>query len=134
MNVKDLDGNAHSWHITGNIVKDNKTNKSSYHMAARSLVKNIFPTMQILEEVPICVRRSETLYLDFYIPLIKTCLEIHGEQHYKFVPHYHANKLAFLKAQKRDKEKQEWCEINGIKYIELPYDKQPEWEKLIVNN
>ena len=134
MNVKGLDGAAYAWHITGNIVKQTTSNKSSYHLKARSLIKIIYPTMQILEEVPISVRKSETLYLDFYLPLIKTCIEIHGEQHYKFVAHYHASKFAFLKAQKRDKEKKEWCEINGIKYIELPFDQQEQWEKLIVNN
>lgn len=134
MNVKDLDGNFYNWHLTGNIVKDRVINKSSYHLNARSLLHNLYPTMQVLEEVPINIRRSETLYLDFYIPLIKSCIEIHGEQHYKFVAHYHANKLAFLKAQKRDKDKKEWCSINGIKYIELPFDKEKEWENIIVNN
>lgn len=134
MNVKDLDGNSYNWHLTGNIVKDGVTNKSSYHLNARSLLRAIYPTMQILEEVPINPRRSEMLYLDFYIPLIKSCIEVHGEQHYKFVAHYHANKLAFLKAQKRDKDKKEWCIINGIKYIELPFDKEIDWENIIVNN
>lgn len=132
MNVKDLDGNSLTWHLTGNIVKGSIENKSSYHLQARQLLKQIYPTMQILEEVPINSRKSETLYLDFYIPLIKKCIEVHGEQHYKFIPYYHSNKLAFLKAQKRDKDKLEWCKINGIKYVELPFDKDVvEWEKRI---
>jgi hypothetical protein len=131
MNVKDLDGNHIAWNLTGNIVKGSIEHKSSYHIKARLLLKDLYPTMQILEEVPISVRKSETLYLDFYIPLIKMCIEVHGEQHYKFVPHYHANKLAFLKAQKRDKSKKEWCVINGINYIELPFDDEPGWRKII---
>lgn len=132
MNVKDLDGNSYTWHLTGNIVKGSVENKSSYHLEARKLLKLIYPTMQILEEVPVNTRKSETLYLDFYIPLIKKCIEVHGEQHYKFTPHYHPNKLAFLKAQKRDKDKATWCEINGIKYVELPFDKDlKEWENRI---
>jgi very-short-patch-repair endonuclease len=80
------------------------------------------------------VRKSEILYLDFYIPLNKKCIEVHGEQHYEFTPFYHANKLSFLKAQKRDKEKKEWCEINGITYVELPYNLINEWEHRIANN
>lgn len=132
MNVKDLDGNNSTWHLTGNIVKGSIENKSSYHIKARNLLKTIYPTMQILEEVPINPRKSETLYLDFYIPLIKKCIEVHGEQHYKFIPYYHSNKLAFIKAQKRDKDKAEWCKINGIQYIELPFDQDTtEWEKNI---
>lgn len=134
MNIRDLDGNLISWHITGNISKDTTIKKSNYHLKARELIKKLFPTMQILEEVPINIRKSETLYLDFYIPLTKKCIEVHGEQHYEFTPFYHPNRLSFLKAQKRDKEKKEWCEINGIRYIELPYNQTEEWEKIIANN
>lgn len=122
MLVKDLDGNNHNWLLTGNMSKGKVTNKSSLHLQARELITKTYPTLQILEEVPITLRKSETLYLDFYIPLKKICFEVHGEQHHKFVPFYHSNKLNFLKAQKRDKEKQEWCELNGIQYIVLNYD------------
>jgi hypothetical protein len=132
MNVKDLDGNYYNLNLVGNIVKSSLEHKSSYHTSARTLIKSIYPTMQILEEVPIHIRKTEILYLDFYIPLIKKCIEVHGEQHYKFVAHYHANKFAFLKAQKRDREKQQWCELNGIQHIELPYyENTSEWTKRI---
>jgi len=132
MNVKDLDGNCSIWHLTGNIVKGSVVNKSSYHLKARQLIKTIYPTMQILEEVPIYTRKSEVLYLDFYIPLIKKCIEVHGEQHYKFTPHYHSNKLAFLKGQKRDKDKEQWCDINGIKYVALAFNEElTQWENRI---
>ena len=30
--------------------------------------------------------------------------------------------MNFFKAQKRDLEKKEWCDLNSIKYIELPYN------------
>ena len=132
MNVKNLDGNFSVWHLTGNISKGSIENKSSYHLQARQIIKKIYPTMQILEEVPIGPRKSETLYLDFYIPLIKKCIEVHGEQHYKFIPYYHSNKLAFLKAQKRDKDKEEWCDINGIKYVALAFNEDlTVWETKI---
>lgn len=134
MNIKDLDGNSHYWHLTGNMSKGKIINKSSYHLKARELINEIFPTLQVLEEVPVQIRKTETLYLDFYLPLNKICLEVHGEQHYKFTPFYHANKLAFLKAQKRDKDKKQWCEYNNIKYIELPCDQENEWRNIIVNN
>lgn len=133
MNVKDLDGNNNNWHVVGNIGKPHQK-KSSYHIQARDLIKKIYPTMQILEEIAIYVRKSEILFLDFYLPLTKKCIEVHGAQHYEFIPFYHANKMAFLKAQKRDRDKKEWCEINGISYIELPYNQIDKWENLIANN
>lgn len=130
MIVKDLDGNSYSWQLIGCMAKGKLSNKSSFHLKARELITSTFPTLQILEEVPIQLRRSETLYLDFYLPLIKTCIEVHGEQHYKYIGFYHNSHLGFLKSQKRDREKTEWCEINGIKQIILPYNESiDEWSK-----
>lgn len=134
MLVKDLNNNVSNWLLTGNMAKGKIDNRSSLHLKARNLINKTYPTLQILEEVPITIRKTETLYLDFYMPLKKMCFEVHGEQHYKFVPFYHSNKLNFLKAQRRDRDKQEWCEINNIKYITLPFDNQDKWEDFIVNN
>lgn len=134
MQVKDLDGIPHNWHLTGNMAHGKISNKSTLHLGARELITNHFPTLQILEEVPITLRKSETLYLDFYLPLKKLCVEVHGEQHYKFVSFYHNNMLTFLKSQKRDREKQEWCEINGIKYIVFPhYEDNDQWLERLNN-
>lgn len=134
MQIKDLDGNIQKWQLLGGIAHGSVQNKSALHLLARSLIHDLFPTMQILEEVPIPLRRSETLYLDFYIPLLKRTIEVHGEQHYKFVPFYHNNLLGFLRHKKRDQEKKEWCELNGISYIELPFNEnQEEWLSRIKN-
>jgi hypothetical protein len=133
MRVIDLDGNTSHWHMSGRITKASCINKSSFHLKARELIKVIYPTMQVLEEVTIHPRKSEIAYLDFYIPLIKTCIEVHGEQHYQFTPFYHANMMAFLKAQKKDRDKKEWCSINSIKMIELPYNIIENWEGIINN-
>jgi hypothetical protein len=128
MDVVNLDGDIVSWHLTGHIAKGRIAHKSSYHLLARGLLIDLFPTLQILEEVSIPLKRNETLYLDFYIPLSKLCIEVHGEQHYKFIPFYHGNIMSFLKAQKKDREKKEWCDNNNIRYIELPYNEnQEQW-------
>jgi hypothetical protein len=134
MQVKDLDGNIHNWHLTGNMAHGKISNKSSLHLKTRALINTMFPTLQVLEEVPIPLRKSETLYLDFYLPLKKLCVEVHGEQHYKFVSFYHSNMLSFLKSQKRDREKQEWCEINSIRYLAFPYhENEIEWQRRLEN-
>lgn len=134
MQVKDLDGLAHKWQLTGNMAHGKITNKSGPHLQARDCITQLFPTLQILEEVPIPLRKNETLYLDFYLPLKKLCVEVHGEQHYKFVGFYHSNILSFLKSQKRDREKEEWCNINDIKYIVLPhYEDTKEWIERLNN-
>jgi hypothetical protein len=133
MQVMDLDGNTSYWNLTGRIAKASGANKSSFHLQARELIRSIYPTMKTLEEVTIHTRKSEVAYLDFYIPLIKSCIEVHGEQHYRFTAFYHANMMAFLKAQKKDRDKKEWCLINNIRFIELPYHSINSWEGLIKN-
>lgn len=126
MNTIDLDDNIQKWSLKGHIAKGSRQNKSGLHLKARKLIKECFPTLQILEEVGAPIRKNETLYLDFYLPLSKTCIEVHGEQHYKFVGFYHSNTLGFLKHKKRDQQKKEWCEKNDIKYVELPYSESEE--------
>lgn len=133
MNIVDLDGNSVAWHLTGHICKSRIQEKSSYHLMARKLLSETFPTLQILEEVPIPLKKSETLYLDFYLPLIKRAIEVHGEQHYKFIPFYHNSRINFFKAQQRDNKKKEWCEKNGISHIVLPYNEPIEtWNKILL--
>lgn len=133
MQVKDLDGNTVNWQLIGNIAHGSAQNKSSLHLHARDLIRGYFPTLQILEEVSINPRRSETLYLDFYLPLIKKCIEVHGEQHYKFSRFFHNTPLGFIRHKKRDQDKKDWCELNGIEYIELPFDQIEQWLPRIKN-
>lgn len=132
MLVHDLDGNSSNWLLTGNSAHARMLNRSKLHLRARQLLNKIYPTLQVLEEIPIHVRRSDVLYLDFYIPMIKKCIEVHGEQHYKFIGHYHGNRLNFLKAKKRDGEKKDWCELNNIEHIELRFDQtDEEWQAIL---
>jgi hypothetical protein len=134
MNIINLDGVQSNWKLSGHISKNNKLNKSALHLSCRELIKKLFPTLQLLEEVPVPIRKSETVYLDFYLPLKKICLEVHGEQHYTFNNFFYKDKLSFLKAKKRDNDKKYWCDINGIKYIELPFNEtENEWENRIKN-
>lgn len=131
MQVKSLDGIVSTLNLKGGISKGSSLNKSALHLEARNLIKKLYPTMQILEEITIYPKKNEVMYLDFYIPLLKKCVEVHGEQHYKFIPFYHNNILSFVKAQKRDRDKKEWCSINGIDYCELPFNQTQNWESII---
>jgi hypothetical protein len=134
MLIRDLNGIEHNWNLTGYISKGRLLNKSSLHLKAREIIIETFPTLQVLEEVPAPIRKSETLYLDFYLPLKRLCIEVHGEQHFKFIPFYHNNMLSFLKSQKRDRDKTEWCAINNINQIIFGFDEDSEtWKNKISN-
>lgn len=133
MRVRDLHGNVSSWKLTGDIVSASDNRKrSNLHVEARKLLYELFPTMQILEEVPIKPRTINTQYLDFYINQIKLAVEVHGQQHYKFNSMFHASAQDFLNQRRKDADKKDWCEINNITYIELPYNKKAEeWKEII---
>ncbi|OUU62830.1 MAG: hypothetical protein CBC24_06685 [Candidatus Pelagibacter sp. TMED64] len=135
MDIVDLDGNTHKWSLTGHIAKGQVAKKSDLHLKARELIRSSFPTMQILEEVGIPLRHANTLFLDFYVPLLKLCIEVNGEQHYKFNSFFHGTRLNFIKHQRRDREKRDWCDLNSINVIEFPYNETvEEWGMKLKNH
>jgi hypothetical protein len=72
------------------------------------------------------------LYADFWLPLRNKIIEVHGEQHYKFVPFFHGTQLNFLASKANDNKKKEWCLINGIVLVELPFNESTEqWQSRI---
>lgn len=59
------------------------------------------------------------LELDFYIDELKLAAEVQGEQHYKFIPHFHKNKDGFEKQKIRDTQKSILCRENGVRLVEI---------------
>ena len=132
MKVTDLEGNVSTWKMKGSVVISKGRECSALHIKARKLVHEVYPTVTLLEEVPLHVRPSNVLYLDFYIPLHKIAIEVHGKQHYEYIRHFHRDRIACAKHMRRDREKAEWCELNDIKLIVLPYNETvDEWRQKI---
>ena len=133
MKVVDLDGNVINWKIGGQVVTGKDTrHRSQLHLKARGILKGLYPALQIIEEVSIKLKRYQRASLDFYISKIHTVIEVHGEQHYKFNTLYHASIQDFINQKKRDNDLKEWCDINNLTYVELPFnDGEEEWKKRI---
>lgn len=130
MNIRDLNGKLHKWNLNG-YMANSSTVKSELHLLARDLLHKIYPTVVVLEEVAIPIRNNQQGFLDFYIPMYKMAVEVHGAQHYSFCKHYHINQRGWLDQQKRDREKRLWCENNNIRLVELPYNNTDSWEDII---
>ena len=64
-------------------------------------------------------RDINTLSFDFYLPDFNTLVEIQGLQHYKPIP-YFGGEEKYLKQQKHDNIKRDYCKKNGINLIEIP--------------
>lgn len=133
MKVKDLDLNEYTITLNGYIVQGRELRpRSQYHTTARELLKELFPTVQVLEEVPIKLRKNYNAYIDFFINQFKIVIEVHGQQHYKFTPMFHSSMQDFVRQKKRDNDLIEWCAINNFTYIELKFDESVEtWKKKI---
>lgn len=117
MLITTLDNEKVKWNPKGSV----RANASEGHIQSKSLLLDKWPTVRILEEVPIPVRRGKTLYLDIFCPTLNLAIEFHGEQHFKFTPRFHKGMSDFIQARKNDQDKKDWCELNGINFIELDY-------------
>lgn len=137
MKIIGLDGKEYNWNPSSSQAKASK--KSSLHVKARILLKEVFPYDRILEEVTLVgtsggIHRARrgVLRADFFIPNRNLIIEVHGEQHFKFNGFFFKDKLSFYRAKARDKDKKEWCRINEIKIIEFNYDEEvDEWRTKI---
>ena len=132
MIIKNLKGQEVKWKPTGKEVLVDNRNRSSLHIRARKLLKDTFPTIQLLEEVQIEPIPYKYLYLDFYIPTLYIAIEIHGEQHYKFIPFLHGSRMKYIHGCQNDNMKREWCTLNNIAFIILPFNEtDKQWKDQI---
>ena len=134
MKTRGLDGQIHNWKLHGYVVRASESRpRSKLHLKARTILKDIFPTVQILEEVAAPITRTEKLFFDFYINTVKLVVEVHGQQHYKFNTLFHSSAQDFANQRKRDRRKAEWCEYNNITYVELPYNEDDDQWRIRIN-
>ena len=125
-----LDGKEYKWHI-GQYNRQRPV-VSSGHGRARELLKEIFPTEIILEELTLPGTGRSPLYADFYLNGPKLMVEVHGKQHFEYNQHYHGSIAGFMKSKARDNKKFEWCEINGIDLVILKdTDTDDRWREQI---
>jgi len=135
MRVIGFDNKEHPFRYTKNKHRKNRK-KSKHHLEARELIKELFPTNSVYEEPTLPgskkLGRSSYLYADFFIPDYMLIIEVHGRQHYEYTSFFYKNKMDFVKAKQRDRDKIEWCEMNNFKIVILPYNEKDIWKDLIL--
>ena len=78
MKVVDFNGREHNFPPTGHVPDlDDSRQRSEHHLDARKLLRSLYPTQRVLEEVPLPGVR---LFADFYIPTRNAVIEVHGRQ------------------------------------------------------
>ena len=63
---------------------------------------------------------KQVLFFDFYLPDYNLIIEYNGIQHYEIVEHFGGKDYFNIRVEK-DKIKKEYCENNGINFLEIPY-------------
>lgn len=74
---------------------------------------------------------NQYLRFDFYLPEINTCIEIDGRQHREPVSRFGGEKT-FNILKKHDRIKDEYCRINEIKLIRIPYNREPDFDSIVL--
>jgi len=130
MKVIGLDGRTYNWPSKKDCARHGKERKTRSEIQdyAVKLVQSLYPTRLVLEEVKIPGGR---LFIDIYVPGEKLAIEVHGIQHFKYSKFFHRSIPKFIEAKKRDKQKEEWCKKNNIRFIILPYHLISQWPKLL---
>ena len=132
--VKGLNNRDYRINLSKYVVQTGeKLNKSKHHLAARELLKDMFKGFFVYEEVKLPGSRvGSVLYLDFLIDSYNLAVEVHGRQHYEYVPHFHKSRANYMEHKKRDVIKERWCEHNDITLVELKYsDDIDKWREQI---
>lgn len=98
-------------------VRSREQSKSEGQFLLGRSIRSIYgPQAVLLEEFPI---PAERLWLDFYLPHHNLAFEYQGQHHDEFNKFFHGDKQGFVKSQKRDERKRQWCALNSIVLIEV---------------
>lgn len=129
MKFKDLSGKTIAKDITRFKYEDGDGQSKGERELGRKLNK-LFPGM-VYSQLNCFGTRMR---IDFYIHLIKLAFEFDGTQHDNYVSHFHGSRKKFAEAKNRDWQKEEWCELNGIRLIRVNETNIDDLEDLISDN
>ena len=111
-------------------------NKGKRESHIRHILQNIFQK-PFASCRPIWLKNPKTkrkLEIDCYNEELRIGVEVNGEQHYNFIPHFHKTYDSFLKQKERDLMKSKMILDRGIKLIYVPYSvNSNELEKYLMN-
>lgn len=93
-----------------------KKTRSKFQDEVKKFLKPYWETDFVFEELRLIETR---MTFDFFNANKKVAIEVQGRQHTKFIPFFHSSRGKFLQQLKRDSKKLDFCEINGIKLIEI---------------
>jgi very-short-patch-repair endonuclease len=87
--------------------------------ALLEIVQQIYPFQRV--ELEHNVAKIGALFIDIYLPRLGLGFEYDGIQHFEYNEHFHGSRENFIKAKRRDADKDQRCEEEGITLIRIAY-------------
>jgi len=86
-------------------------------------IRKIFPLNTIKKEHYVKFKGTK-LFFDFFMKDLNVLIEVQGEQHSRFVRHFHNTRKGYLKSKYRDNLKIEYAQENGIALVRIYHDEK----------
>ena len=116
-------------------------NRSNGHTAIQNILLNEWVGYDAWQEVPLkyLVQTDSIMFIDWYIPSLKLCIELQGQQHYKatsFSSHESAidREFGFIASKNRDRLKANLLRENGFLFMEIPYTDFKKIDSIYLSN
>lgn len=118
MKFKTLSGSTRKIsNIKKHLIDWDGSSRSNFQKEVKAILKKYWDRHVVFEEFPIA---GTKMSLDFYNANRKIAIEVQGQQHIKYVPHFHGGyKNNYLAQLDRDQQKNLFCEINDIELLEI---------------
>lgn len=116
MKFKMLNGREKYKNITNRKISWDEPSRSIMQSEVKKFLKKYWIYDLVYEEMPVI---GTKMSLDIVNYTQKIAVEVHGKQHSQFVKHFHGNRNNFRRQMNRDSLKEEWCTINGFKYVDI---------------
>ncbi len=101
--------------------------------AVYEILKELFPMSNIIKEYYIRYK-GQRLFFDYYIKGLGILIEVQGQQHFKYVKHFHGSIESFRAHKYRDNLKKEFVEENRGLTLVFFYDEKDKIDKELVLN
>lgn len=116
MKWKTLNGREKYKNISDRKIDWEKKSRSNIQFEVKQFLKKFWYYDLVYEEMPVV---GTKMSLDIVNITKKVAIEVHGKQHGKFVPFFHGNRNSYRRQIERDGQKEEWCILNGLKYVDI---------------
>lgn len=95
------------------------------------MLREVFPHNVLIKEHYIKYKGTK-LFFDFYIKDLGILIEVQGQQHQRFIKHFHVNKRGFVAQKERDNLKIEYTQEKKIAFVRIYYNENIT-KKLVMN-